>query len=44
MVIASRAVKIDGAKTAVDRGLEQSAQCIAELARELPALTRFLAR
>lgn len=35
---------IDGAQSAIDKGLEESAQCIAEQGRTLPALKRFLAK
>jgi hypothetical protein len=35
---------IDGAQAAIDKGLETSAQCIAQQARTLPALKRFLAK
>jgi aminopeptidase N len=38
----ARAERIDGARKAVDRGLEQADRCIARLARERPALERFL--
>ena len=39
-----RAAKIDGAQALVTRGLEQSDQCIASLARQMPALRKFLDR
>ena len=43
-LVTPRAAKIDGAQAAVARSLEQSEQCIVELARERSALTRFLRR
>jgi aminopeptidase N len=43
-LVASRAAHIDGAQSAVARGLEQSDQCIAQVARDLPAIRRFLAK
>jgi hypothetical protein len=43
-LVVARAEKVDGAKNAVTRGLEQSDQCIAALARQLPALKKFLAK
>ncbi len=43
-LVAPRAGKIDGAQAQVARGLEQSAQCIATTARQLPVLRKFLAR
>jgi len=36
-----RAAKVDGAQKAVTRGLELAEHCIAEVAREMPALHRF---
>ena len=41
-LLTPRAAKIDGAATAVARGLEESDRCIAEQARDRPALERFL--
>jgi aminopeptidase N len=43
-LVDERSKRYDGAKNYVAQGLEQSDQCIAELAREHPALERFLAR
>jgi aminopeptidase N len=43
-LLTPRAAKIDGAQLAVERGLEKAGQCISELAREEPALERFLRR
>ena len=43
-LLTPRAAKIDGAQLAVDRGLEKAEQCVSELAREQPALERFLKR
>lgn len=43
-LVTSRATKYSGAEIAVKRGLEQSQQCIANAARQLPALQRFLAK
>lgn len=40
-LLVQRATKIDGAQAAVARGLELTDQCIAEVARETPALLRF---
>ena len=40
-LVTPRAAKYDGAQAGVARALEQSDQCIAEVARELPALQRF---
>ena len=40
-LLVERAKKIDGAQVSVSRGLEQADQCIAEVAREMPALQRF---
>jgi aminopeptidase N len=40
-LLVERSKKIDGAQVTVSRGLEQSDQCIAEVAREMPALLRF---
>jgi hypothetical protein len=37
-----RAAKIDGAQLSVERGLEKAGQCVTEVAREQPALERFL--
>ncbi|HEX7841631.1 MAG TPA: hypothetical protein VF469_29380, partial [Kofleriaceae bacterium] len=42
-VVVPRAARIDGAQAQVTRALEQSAQCIAQVRRQLPALRRFLA-
>jgi aminopeptidase N len=43
-LLTPRAAKIDGAQLAVERGLEKANQCVTELAREQPALERFLGR
>jgi hypothetical protein len=43
-LVTPRAPRYDGAVAAVTRGLEQSQQCIDDMARQLPALRRFLAR
>jgi aminopeptidase N len=43
-LVNARSGRYDGAKNYVAQGLEQSQQCIDELARERPALERFLAR
>jgi len=43
-LVVSRAAKYDGAQAQVTRGLEQTDQCIASLARQLPALKKFLDR
>lgn len=43
-LVTPRAAKYSGADIAVKRGLEQSQQCIANAARQLPALQRFLAK
>ncbi|MDB4959923.1 MAG: alanine aminopeptidase [Myxococcales bacterium] len=43
-LVTARAAKVEGAQAATARGLEQSDQCIAELGRELPSLTRFLVK
>jgi hypothetical protein len=43
-LVRPRAAKIDGAQVAVARGLEQSDQCIARVARQLPAIRKFLDR
>ena len=40
-LLVERSKNIDGAQVTVSRGLEQSDQCIAEVAREMPALLRF---
>ena len=40
-LLVPRAAKIDGAQNSVTRGLELADHCIAEVARELPALHRF---
>ncbi len=40
-LLTQRATKIDGAQTVVTRGLEKTDHCIAEVAREMPALRRF---
>jgi hypothetical protein len=40
-LLVQRATKIDGAQASVARGLELTDQCIAEVARETPALLRF---
>ncbi|MEO6776108.1 MAG: M1 family metallopeptidase [Kofleriaceae bacterium] len=40
-LLAPRADKISGARVAMTRGLEQTSQCIAEVAREMPALQHF---
>ncbi len=42
-LVVPRAAKVDGAKASVERGLEKSDQCIASFARQLPAVTKFLA-
>ncbi|MEO7731243.1 MAG: ERAP1-like C-terminal domain-containing protein, partial [Kofleriaceae bacterium] len=41
-IVAPRATKIDGAQASVTRALEQADQCIALVARQLPALHRVL--
>jgi aminopeptidase N len=41
-LLVPRAAKIDGAQLSVERGLEKAGQCVTELAREQPALDRFL--
>ena len=43
-LVTPRAAKIDGAQLAVERGLEKAGQCVSELAREQPALEKFLGR
>jgi hypothetical protein len=43
-LVSPRAAKIDGAQLAVTRGLEASDQCIALVARELPALRAVFKR
>ena len=43
-LVEPRAKKVSGAETYVTRGLEDSAQCIVEFQRQLPALKRFLER
>jgi hypothetical protein len=40
-LLTPRVGKIDGAKTTLARGLELTDHCIAEVAREMPALQRF---
>jgi len=40
-LLTPRVGKIDGAKTTLARGLELADHCIAEVAREMPALQRF---
>jgi hypothetical protein len=40
-LLVQRATKINGAQASVARGLELTDQCIAEVARETPALLRF---
>ena len=40
-LLTPRADKISGARVAMTRGLEQTDQCIAEVAREMPALQHF---
>jgi hypothetical protein len=40
-LLTPRADKIAGARVATTRGLEQTDQCIAEVAREMPALQHF---
>ncbi|HEY6040000.1 MAG TPA: ERAP1-like C-terminal domain-containing protein [Kofleriaceae bacterium] len=40
-LLGPRADKISGARVAMTRGLEQTDQCIAEVAREMPALQHF---
>ena len=42
-LVTLRAAKVGGAKAPVERGLEQSDQCIAAMTRQLPALKKFLA-
>jgi aminopeptidase N len=42
-LLVPRAETIDGARSAVARGLEETDRCIARLARDRPALERFLA-
>ena len=41
-LVRTRAPKYDGAQNAVAQALEGADRCIAEIARELPALQRFL--
>ena len=41
-LVTPRAAKFDGAENAVAQGLERADRCIAELAREKPALEKFL--
>ncbi|MEO8846209.1 MAG: M1 family metallopeptidase [Kofleriaceae bacterium] len=43
-LLVQRATKIDGAQAAVARGVELTDQCIAEVARETPALRHFFKR
>lgn len=43
-LVSKRAAMYSGAEIAVKRGLEKSQQCIAKVARQLPALQRFLAK
>jgi aminopeptidase N len=43
-LVTPRAAKIDGAQLAVSRGLEEADQCIALVARELPALRAVFGR
>jgi aminopeptidase N len=43
-LVVDRAKKLDGAEAAVTRALEQSDQCIAQLARQLPDLRAYFAK